>query len=195
MTSDLAKKKTTKPRIRHRPEAAKAGWTPERRARQAALIRRWQPWQRSTGPKTKEGKARAAQNARRHGFRSSDYLLMAAEVRHALRLAAVSLACVRARFAIDMRSKSGTRKIALPPANWKMEIISPLWGEPAPDLFGGRTVVARVSAVALGEGGSARDGSGGGERSIRVHHSYRPVHSGLRLPRNAVIPSLKSALP
>ena len=39
------------------------GWTPERRARQAELIRTWKPWNRSTGPKTPEGKARAAANA------------------------------------------------------------------------------------------------------------------------------------
>ena len=38
------------------------GWTPERRARQSALIRTWKPWVRSTGPRTAEGKARAARN-------------------------------------------------------------------------------------------------------------------------------------
>ena len=38
------------------------GWTPERRARQAEAIRRWQPWTRSTGPRTAPGKARAAAN-------------------------------------------------------------------------------------------------------------------------------------
>ena len=45
------------------------GWTPERRARQAELIHRWKPWERSTGPKTDEGKARVAQNAYRGGVR------------------------------------------------------------------------------------------------------------------------------
>lgn len=45
------------------------GWTPERRARQAALIRTWKPWARSTGPRTAEGKAQAATNARAfHGW-------------------------------------------------------------------------------------------------------------------------------
>ena len=45
------------------------GWTPERRARQAALIRTWQPWAQSTGPRTAEGKAQAAANARAfHGW-------------------------------------------------------------------------------------------------------------------------------
>ncbi len=43
------------------------GWTPERRARQAAAILRWQPWSRATGPKTPEGKAIVAQNSRRPG--------------------------------------------------------------------------------------------------------------------------------
>jgi len=38
------------------------GWTPERRARQAAMIRTWKPWEKSTGPKTCEGKAIVSQN-------------------------------------------------------------------------------------------------------------------------------------
>lgn len=40
-----------------------AAWTPERRAKQAAAIRRWKPWNKSTGPRTKEGKARSSRNA------------------------------------------------------------------------------------------------------------------------------------
>jgi hypothetical protein len=43
------------------------GWTPERRARQAALIRTWQPWRASTGPRTDEGKARTARNGFKGG--------------------------------------------------------------------------------------------------------------------------------
>ena len=39
------------------------GWTPERRALQAALIRTWRPWERSTGPRTQSGKAAASRNA------------------------------------------------------------------------------------------------------------------------------------
>ena len=38
-------------------------WTLERRQRQAELIRQWQPWKQSTGPKTPEGKAMASRNA------------------------------------------------------------------------------------------------------------------------------------
>ena len=39
------------------------GWTPERRERQAASIHNWKPWQRSTGPKSSEGKSRSSKNA------------------------------------------------------------------------------------------------------------------------------------
>jgi hypothetical protein len=45
------------------------GWTPERRARQSAAIAAWRPWERSTGPKTLEGKARSSRNADRGGQR------------------------------------------------------------------------------------------------------------------------------
>ena len=43
------------------------GWTPERRAQQAALIRTWRPWEKSTGPRTDEGKARTARNGDKGG--------------------------------------------------------------------------------------------------------------------------------
>lgn len=46
------------------------GWTPERRARQAELIRQWQPWKQSTGPKSPEGKAAAARNSSKGEVRS-----------------------------------------------------------------------------------------------------------------------------
>ena len=39
------------------------GWTPERRKRQSEAIRRWKPWNQSTGPKSPEGKAAVALNA------------------------------------------------------------------------------------------------------------------------------------
>ena len=32
-------------------------WTPERKAKQSQAIRQWQPWLKSTGAKTAEGKA------------------------------------------------------------------------------------------------------------------------------------------
>ena len=47
------------------------GWTPERRARQAKLIKTWRPWEDSTGPKTNAGKAIVARNAWRGGTRAA----------------------------------------------------------------------------------------------------------------------------
>ncbi len=47
-----------------------SGWTPERRRRQSELIRRWQPWRKSTGPTTQEGKKRVGRNAYKGGTRS-----------------------------------------------------------------------------------------------------------------------------
>lgn len=48
------------------------GWTQERRERQALLIRGWQPWAQSTGPRSVEGRSRAAQNSFKHGARSAE---------------------------------------------------------------------------------------------------------------------------
>lgn len=45
------------------------GWTPERRARQAELIKTWRPWEQSTGPTTEAGKARVARNGWKGGHR------------------------------------------------------------------------------------------------------------------------------
>jgi hypothetical protein len=44
-------------------------WTNGRRRRQAMLIRRWQPWTKSTGPRSAEGKAKVARNGYRGGMR------------------------------------------------------------------------------------------------------------------------------
>jgi hypothetical protein len=35
-------------------------WTPEQKARQAALIKSWRPWEAALGPVTPEGKRRSA---------------------------------------------------------------------------------------------------------------------------------------
>lgn len=46
------------------------GWTPDRRRAQAEAIRRWRPWEKSTGPRTQAGKARVARNAFKGGARA-----------------------------------------------------------------------------------------------------------------------------
>ena len=52
-------------------------WTPEARARQAAMIRLWSPWKASTGPKTAKGKQMAALN-RQKSLEQADADLVAA---------------------------------------------------------------------------------------------------------------------
>lgn len=47
------------------------GWTEARRAKQSEAIKRWKPWERSTGPQTAAGKSRSAQNAVTHGATTS----------------------------------------------------------------------------------------------------------------------------
>jgi hypothetical protein len=47
------------------------GWTDERRARQAELIRKWKPWEKSTGARTSEGKAVSSRNAHRFTHRKA----------------------------------------------------------------------------------------------------------------------------
>src|SRR5689334_12392759 len=47
-----------------------AKWTEERRKKQAEASKRWKPWEKSTGPRTKDGKERIRLNACKHGMRS-----------------------------------------------------------------------------------------------------------------------------
>jgi hypothetical protein len=45
--------------------------TPEHRSRQSLAIRRWPPWEESTGPKSVEGKAKSARNSYQGGWRET----------------------------------------------------------------------------------------------------------------------------
>ena len=58
-------------------------WTPERRQRQAEAIRTWRPWERSTGPRSAEGKQRSSRNAYKGGV-LQQLRALNIEMRHAL---------------------------------------------------------------------------------------------------------------
>ena len=45
-------------------------WTIEERLKQSQLIQSWQPWNKSTGARTTEGKAVSSRNAHKGGVRS-----------------------------------------------------------------------------------------------------------------------------
>lgn len=42
-------------------------WTAERRQKQGESIQRWKPWEKSTGARTAEGKAKVSKNAVKTG--------------------------------------------------------------------------------------------------------------------------------
>ena|SRR5688572_17937757 len=82
-TLDKPLRKASRTRTKRRPKGL--GWTPERRAKQAELIRASKPWLKSTGPRSEAGKARCATNALKHGFRSRPFLERIREERQLVR--------------------------------------------------------------------------------------------------------------
>lgn len=62
------------------------GWDTARRQRQSSQIQRWRPWEKSTGPKTAEGKAIVARNGYKGGA-----------AREKLRALGRALKCLKAR--------------------------------------------------------------------------------------------------
>ncbi len=60
----------------------KRKWTDKQRKIQACNLRRRKIWEASTGPRTVEGKAASARNAKKHGYYSADMC----EIRRILRL-------------------------------------------------------------------------------------------------------------
>jgi len=138
--------------LSRRSRAAKAGWSPERRARQAALIRSWAPWQRSTGPKTVAGKTRCAMNALKHGSRSQAKIREYQRIRYVLRLAAQNIALLWLHIRLhDARPRI---KFKFPPSALPFRSATL---KPTSPLRGGQTA------------GAQRGGLGGGiQAPIRI---------------------------
>ena len=108
-----------------RARRSQKGWTPERRARQAASIARWRPWRQSTGPRTVEGKTRASANAFKHGCRSREHIEKKRETRAILRIAARNIAIAK----VFLRARSAG--IALDASYLDALTPCPLASEPA----------------------------------------------------------------
>jgi len=60
--------------------------TPEGMASLRSSAQRAKPWERSTGPRTPEGKAQSSKNAAKHGERSAEVIAQRHELNRALRL-------------------------------------------------------------------------------------------------------------
>ena len=83
--------------------------TPEHRAMRAELIRRWKPWEKSTGPKSPEGKARSARRGYKGGTRE-----MLRELARILRKQADALSGIDEEEAYDARATISTRPVGQP---------------------------------------------------------------------------------
>jgi len=110
-------------RVRRSP-TGEGGWSPERRARQAAAIRTWQPWRTSTGPQTQAGKVRSAGNALKHGRRSKAHVELRREDRQILACAASNIAMAKTL----LRSQLHGRAVATGIGSRERESVLP--GEP-----------------------------------------------------------------
>lgn len=62
------------------------GWSPERRAKQAQAIRHWQPWLKSRGPRTAEGRAVSSRNAAKPNSIRKQLLKLQAEIRQVMKM-------------------------------------------------------------------------------------------------------------
>jgi hypothetical protein len=70
-------------------------WTQKQRAEQSRRIKQWKPWQKSTGPRSIEGKQIVAQNAYKHGHRSQEALASMQRMRRLIKLSKFNLSQFR----------------------------------------------------------------------------------------------------
>jgi hypothetical protein len=69
--SDLGLSKLKELFLHDQEKKSAREWTKSQKQRQRELIQTWQPWQKSTGAKTEQGKARVSQNALKTGKHSA----------------------------------------------------------------------------------------------------------------------------
>jgi len=156
--------------VRRTPRARQS-WSPERRARQAAAIRTWQPWRKSTGPRTEGGKARAATNALKHGHRSRAYIERRREDRAILARSAANIALAKSLLGLGAARTRGLRAAESP-------------GKPAPFRLSLPAVARLVRRSPMGEGGRAKAGLPTEARRAKAGHRI-----GIGPLASALIPS------
>ena len=66
---------------------AARNWTEEQKRQQSQRIQTWKPWESSTGPRTKQGKAIASRNSLKHGMRSQQAIVSSQEAQEYLKQA------------------------------------------------------------------------------------------------------------
>lgn len=139
----------------------KNGWTPERRARQRAAISRWKPWTQSSGPASGTGKARAAKNALKHGYRGRDWLEF-------LDVLARQRAYVRRVVALRRLRESRPSLWAADTAHEELAVAIKVIGDPVIDKhrIGGRGIEHRRGPVVIS--GAAVHAEGAAQRIKRT---------------------------
>ncbi len=78
-------------------------WTDEQKQRQRDAIGRWQPWAKSTGPRTADGKRASSRNSYKHGRSSAESLAHRKTLNAILRNARAVIAWGRAYRAMQRR--------------------------------------------------------------------------------------------
>jgi hypothetical protein len=156
-----------------RSEIKRGGWTEQRRARQSALVARWQPWRRATGPRTDAGKARSSANAFKHGLRSRAHLESQRQARekrreirrflsiaaHNIRIARIFLRARSAGFSLDAaRGMILESHLSLAGRAIAFDFREPQFSTHLP--LAGRSIPPKLRSSEGGSGGGSRRAQG-----------------------------------
>jgi hypothetical protein len=78
------------------------GWTEERRRKQAEMIRKHKPWDKSTGPKSSKGKAKSSMNA----LKSGGYSQSMKKIEKALKHNRAFMKAVKEHYELEHRNET-----------------------------------------------------------------------------------------